>query len=261
MDLSLSNCSMTPQCFSSSSDSEFYSQSSPETVTPSCSLEFNFFPVHFPTSSARYIDKTQHVCPAETSAAAPSCEQRVPPSGKFKKTWSKNPSKQRQNASEKEKLRMRDLTKALHHLRSYLPPSVAPPGQTLTKIETLRLTIHYIAHLSAQLGLGEEDFMNRKEPVAQGHKAFPCHEEFSHSGFMAGQWEQVQGHQTGLYENTPSSACSAGGAAMGCSQLSSSLGISEQEDLLNSSSDSLLASPHHTDTANSSQVNGEIYIS
>ncbi|XP_077444067.1 mesoderm posterior protein 1-like [Stigmatopora argus] len=61
-------------------------------------------------------------------------------------------SKQRESASEKEKLRMRDLTKALHHLRSYLPPSVAPTGQTLTKIETLRLAIRYISFLSAQLG-------------------------------------------------------------------------------------------------------------
>lgn len=64
---------------------------------------------------------------------------------------SKCPGTKRQSASEREKLRMRDLTKALHHLRSFLPLSVAPAGQTLTKIETLRLTIHYISHLSAQL--------------------------------------------------------------------------------------------------------------
>ncbi|XP_062856357.1 mesoderm posterior bb [Trichomycterus rosablanca] len=70
---------------------------------------------------------------------------------KPRRTRSKNPSRQRQNASEKEKLRMRDLTKALHHLRTFLPPSVAPAGQTLTKIETLRLAIRYISHLSAQL--------------------------------------------------------------------------------------------------------------
>uniref|UniRef100_A0A8C9SLU3 Mesoderm posterior aa n=1 Tax=Scleropages formosus TaxID=113540 RepID=A0A8C9SLU3_SCLFO len=73
-----------------------------------------------------------------------------------KKSRSKHPGKKRQSASEREKLRMRGLTKALHNLRTYLPPSVAPPGQTLTKIETLRLTIRYIAHLSAQLGLDEE---------------------------------------------------------------------------------------------------------
>ncbi|KAJ8335472.1 hypothetical protein SKAU_G00388140 [Synaphobranchus kaupii] len=61
------------------------------------------------------------------------------------------PGHKRQSASEREKLRMRDLTKALHHLNTYLPPSLAPAGQTLTKIQTLRLAIRYIAHLSAQL--------------------------------------------------------------------------------------------------------------
>lgn len=65
----------------------------------------------------------------------------------------KNPSKQRRNASEKEKLRMRDLTKALHNLRMFLPSFVAPAGQTLTKIETLRLAIRYISYLSSQLDL------------------------------------------------------------------------------------------------------------
>ncbi|GAA6100736.1 mesoderm posterior aa [Tachysurus ichikawai] len=69
---------------------------------------------------------------------------------------SKFPGLKRQSASEREKLRMRDLTKALHHLRTYLPPSVAPAGQTLTKIDTLRLTIHYISYLSAQLELDQE---------------------------------------------------------------------------------------------------------
>ncbi|XP_072237260.1 mesoderm posterior aa [Leuresthes tenuis] len=73
-----------------------------------------------------------------------------------KKSRSRYPGKKRQTASEREKLRMRDLTKALHELRTYLPPSVAPAGQTLTKIETLRLTIRYISYLSAQLGLSEE---------------------------------------------------------------------------------------------------------
>ncbi|KAK3535098.1 hypothetical protein QTP70_004430 [Hemibagrus guttatus] len=72
---------------------------------------------------------------------------------KSRKTRCKNPSKQRRNASEKEKLRMRDLTKALHNLRTFLPPFVAPAGQTLTKIETLRLAIRYISYLSSQLDL------------------------------------------------------------------------------------------------------------
>lgn len=72
-----------------------------------------------------------------------------------RRSRSKNPGMKRQSASEREKLRMRDLTKALHHLRSFLPPSVAPAGQTLTKIETLRLAISYISHLSDQLEQAE----------------------------------------------------------------------------------------------------------
>ncbi|XP_077066558.1 mesoderm posterior ab [Siphateles boraxobius] len=78
----------------------------------------------------------------------------LPAEGK-RRSRSKYPGRKRQTASEREKLRMRDLTKALHHLRNYLPPSVAPTGQTLTKIETLRLTISYISYLSAQLEQSE----------------------------------------------------------------------------------------------------------
>lgn len=63
---------------------------------------------------------------------------------------------QRQSASQREKLRMRRLAGALHMLRRFLPPSVAPAGQSLTKIETLRLAIRYIAHLSDLLGLSQE---------------------------------------------------------------------------------------------------------
>ncbi|XP_070618885.1 mesoderm posterior protein 1-like [Erythrolamprus reginae] len=59
---------------------------------------------------------------------------------------------QRRSASQREKLRMRRLAQALHALRRYLPASVAPAGQSLTKIETLRLAIRYIDHLSALLG-------------------------------------------------------------------------------------------------------------
>ncbi|XP_054858919.1 mesoderm posterior protein 1-like [Eublepharis macularius] len=63
---------------------------------------------------------------------------------------------QRQSASQREKLRMRRLAKALHTLRRFLPASVAPAGRSLTKIQTLRLTIRYIAHLSQLLGLSHE---------------------------------------------------------------------------------------------------------
>uniref|UniRef100_A0A8C5M8L0 BHLH domain-containing protein n=1 Tax=Leptobrachium leishanense TaxID=445787 RepID=A0A8C5M8L0_9ANUR len=55
---------------------------------------------------------------------------------------------QRESASEREKMRMRNLSTALQNVRRYLPPAVAPVGKNLTKIETLRLTIRYIAHLS-----------------------------------------------------------------------------------------------------------------
>lgn len=82
-----------------------------------------------------------------------------------KKSRSRYPGKKRETASEREKLRMRNLTKAMHHLRSYLPPSVALVGQTLTKIDTLRLTIRYISHLSAQLGLTEEILEQRTSSV------------------------------------------------------------------------------------------------
>ncbi|XP_054433568.1 mesoderm posterior protein 1 [Pteronotus mesoamericanus] len=78
---------------------------------------------------------------------------------------------QRQSASEREKLRMRTLARALHELRRFLPPSVAPAGQSLTKIETLRLAIRYIGHLSAVLGLSEESLRRRRRgdaALAQG---------------------------------------------------------------------------------------------
>ncbi|KAK2853496.1 hypothetical protein Q5P01_006157 [Channa striata] len=90
------------------------------------------------------------------------CSRSSKTTSTTKKSRSRYPGKKRQTASEREKLRMRDLTKALHHLRTYLPSSVAPAGQTLTKIETLRLTIRYISYLSAQLGLSEEVLMQRR---------------------------------------------------------------------------------------------------
>ncbi|XP_073510832.1 uncharacterized protein [Phyllobates terribilis] len=70
---------------------------------------------------------------------------------------------QRQSASEREKMRMRNLSTALQNLRRYLPPAVAPLGKNLTKIETLRMTIRYIAHLSDVLGLDDETLMKIRE--------------------------------------------------------------------------------------------------
>lgn len=103
-------------------------------------------------------------------SSRPSSSAIVP----MKKSRSKYPSKKRQTASEREKLRMRDLTKALHHLRTYLPPSMAPAGQ-LTKIETLRLAIRYISYLSEELGLCQEvleqrrssDFVEQAQTLSQ----------------------------------------------------------------------------------------------
>lgn len=87
---------------------------------------------------------------AEAASTAPSRARSRPAGG------------QRQSASEREKLRMRTLARALHELRRFLPPSVAPAGQSLTKIETLRLAIRYIGHLSAVLGLSEDSLQRRR---------------------------------------------------------------------------------------------------
>ncbi|XP_005077848.1 mesoderm posterior protein 1 [Mesocricetus auratus] len=82
-------------------------------------------------------------------------------------------SGQRQSASEREKLRMRTLARALHELRRFLPPSVAPAGQSLTKIETLRLAIRYIGHLSAVLGLSEDSLRRQRRAGAASPRACP----------------------------------------------------------------------------------------
>ncbi|NXD83910.1 MESP1 protein, partial [Halcyon senegalensis] len=79
------------------------------------------------------------------------------------------PGGPRQSASEREKLRMRRLAQALLRLRHYLPPALAPAGQSLTKIETLRLATRYIAHLSALLGLGEEALARRRGGAPPRH--------------------------------------------------------------------------------------------
>uniref|UniRef100_A0A3Q1B826 BHLH domain-containing protein n=1 Tax=Amphiprion ocellaris TaxID=80972 RepID=A0A3Q1B826_AMPOC len=109
------------------------------------------------TSDPGYVSACSSLSP--TSSVDSFC---FSPTSLQAKSRSRYPGKKRQTASEREKLRMRDLTKALLHLRSFLPPSVAPAAQTLTKIETLRLTIRYISYLSAQLGLSEEVLEQRR---------------------------------------------------------------------------------------------------
>ncbi|XP_031704624.1 mesoderm posterior protein 1-like [Anarrhichthys ocellatus] len=141
------------------SDSDLSSISSMETLSPVPSMDSSLSPSCYqqlPQSTPKAA-KTGY--PQTLKSSPCSLSGRGRKSGRA----SRMRSKQRESASEKEKLRMRDLTKALHHLRSYLPPSVAPAGQTLTKIETLRLTISYISYLSAQLGLSEEALFQRRE--------------------------------------------------------------------------------------------------
>ncbi|XP_005521862.1 PREDICTED: mesoderm posterior protein 1-like [Pseudopodoces humilis] len=99
------------------------------------------------------------------------------------------PGVPRQSASEREKLRMRRLAQALLRLRHYLPPALAPAGQSLTKIETLRLATRYIAHLSALLGLGRGAPVPRHCPLCPrglGCCQDPDPRDASPPGFAAG---------------------------------------------------------------------------
>ncbi|XP_073479621.1 uncharacterized protein [Aquarana catesbeiana] len=90
-------------------------------------------------------------------------KQKQAPTKKSHSLRDRTLSNQRQSASEREKMRMRNLSTALQHLRRYLPAAVAPVGKTLTKFETLRLTIRYISHLSDVLGLDDETLEKRRE--------------------------------------------------------------------------------------------------
>ncbi|GCC17087.1 hypothetical protein chiPu_0020476 [Chiloscyllium punctatum] len=135
--------------------------------------------LQFPLESDCLTDSTSHslspISSVDSSRFSPSCFTVVSPgesteawslpsqpterpgSGqRLRKTRPRYPGRQRQSASEREKLRMRGLAKALHNLRTYLPPSVVPASQSLTKLETLRLTIRYISHLTELLRLSEE---------------------------------------------------------------------------------------------------------
>ncbi|XP_051776743.1 uncharacterized protein LOC127526183 [Erpetoichthys calabaricus] len=152
------------------SDSELYSLSSPGTISPVSPQDVSFSS-HM--QACRGSTET-HSRRTETFTSPSSSEEGRTSLSKLKTIRSKNTSKQRQTASEKEKLRMRDLTKALHHLRTYLPPSMAPAGQNLTKIETLRLTIRYISYLSAQLELSEDTLSQRREASVCQYQDVSC---------------------------------------------------------------------------------------
>lgn len=56
-------------------------------------------------------------------------------------------SKQRQSANARERSRMRSIGVAMLQLRHCLPPSLVPKSKKLSKIQTLRLAIGYIAYL------------------------------------------------------------------------------------------------------------------
>ncbi|XP_061077241.1 mesoderm posterior bb [Conger conger] len=227
-----------------SSDSEFCSLSSPDAPSPDLSL---------PSSPQTWVPgqgpRTTHSGGPQASVSPSSGEEGASyPKRRGRK--SKNPSKQRQSASEKEKLRMRDLTKALHHLRTFLPPSVAPAGQTLTKIETLRLAIRYIGHLSAQLGHSEQGLSQGNEPQAGGRLGEPT--GYCQHGSTPGFWghpEAGQGQGAGAYRCAPGPPCPSqnpGGQQHG--RFTATLEVSLRDELLNSSLDSLLQSPPCAET-------------
>ncbi|XP_006629064.2 mesoderm posterior protein 2-like [Lepisosteus oculatus] len=164
----LFGCDALLEQICSVSDSGYYSATG--SLSPASSIDSCCFSPPPPQSAARQEPRDLQLLLSTTAAPAQSPD----PVQAKRRSRSKYPGKKRQSASEREKLRMRDLTKALHNLRTYLPPSVAPAGQTLTKIETLRLTIRYISHLSAQLGLSEEGLAQRGELDTPGCLTAPA---------------------------------------------------------------------------------------
>ncbi|XP_043532994.1 mesoderm posterior protein 1-like [Chiloscyllium plagiosum] len=153
-------------CIPSESDSSRLSDWNPFSSESDCltdSTAYSLSPVSSIDSCRFSPPILPHTPGSETHGS--SCEARSLPSPpterpgtsqRLRKTRPRYPGKQRQSASEREKLRMRGLAKALHNLRTYLPPSVVPASQSLTKLETLRLTIRYISHLTELLRLSEE---------------------------------------------------------------------------------------------------------
>ncbi|XP_051896229.1 mesogenin-1-like [Pristis pectinata] len=136
-----------------SSESDSFTDSTSHSLSPVSSIEsFRFSPPHLPCTAGQEVCGSSSV---SSRVPAPT-ESRRGMGRRTRKVRLHYPGKQRQSASEREKLRMRGLAKALHNLRTYLPPSVAPAAQSLTKLETLRLTIRYIAHLTELLALSEE---------------------------------------------------------------------------------------------------------
>nr|XP_008283102.1 PREDICTED: mesoderm posterior protein 1-like [Stegastes partitus] len=224
------------------SDSDFSSMSSPETLSPVHSMDSSLSPSYQqPPQSTPKAAKTGYSQSFKSSPCSLS--------GRGRKTGRapRIRSKQRESASEKEKLRMRDLTKALHHLRSYLPPSVAPAGQTLTKIETLRLTIRYISYLSAQLGLSEEVLFQRREQgdTSASDASSPDILSYFQNASTGGQESQMQSQNLNqsLYPTQcygQSTLLHSGNCSFGVDQYSRQYSEAPQRDM---SMDAILQSP------------------
>ncbi|XP_070762728.1 mesogenin-1-like [Enoplosus armatus] len=223
------------------SDSDLSSISSLETLSPVPSMDSSLSP-----SYQQLQQSTPRAAKTGYSQTLKSSSGRGRKSGRAARIR----SKQRESASEKEKLRMRDLTKALHHLRSYLPPSVAPAGQTLTKIETLRLTIRYISYLSAQLGLSEEVLFQRREQgdTSASDTSSPDILSYFQHVPMGGQEAQLQDQSLNqsLYTaqcHSQSAMLHSGSCGFGVDQYSRQYIEAPQRDM---SMDTILQSPPAT---------------
>ncbi|CAI9541164.1 unnamed protein product [Staurois parvus] len=151
----ISECTPLQQC--GYSDSEGYSSLSPASSIDS----FSFSPPY--QSCAFSEDPCSSFQKGLSLPENLQTKEKQLPTKKSHRLRNRTLSTQRQSASEREKMRMRNLSTALQHLRRYLPPAVAPVGKSLTKIETLRLTIRYISHLSDVLGLDDETLEKRRE--------------------------------------------------------------------------------------------------
>ncbi|KAM9311912.1 uncharacterized protein PAF06_009788 [Gastrophryne carolinensis] len=158
------NCPTLYQCGYLSS--EGYSSLSPASSTDSCGLS----PPYMHYSTTQYAYENTSLAFSQTMSS--KAQTKISTEKKNKKK-SKLPYSQRQSASEREKMRMRNLSKALQNLRRYLPPSVAPADKSLTKIETLQLTIRYISHLSTLLGLSEDVLEQRRLEATQRNNRCP----------------------------------------------------------------------------------------
>ncbi|XP_018427026.1 PREDICTED: mesoderm posterior protein 1-like [Nanorana parkeri] len=138
------------------SDSEGYSSLSPTSSIDS----FNFSP---PYQSCAFSEGPYNSFQNGLPQSKNLQTKEIQLPTKSQRLRNRTLSIQRHSASEREKMRMRNLSTALQNLRRYLPDAVAPVGKSLTKIETLRLTIRYISHLSDVLGLDDETLEKRRE--------------------------------------------------------------------------------------------------